>query len=188
MEDRIRELLRDRAEDMPARWDLPARVQARARRRIALTMAATALAIVVVMVATVAGIRQLTATHLPVPVTPGPKLIDTSAIAGTYQAALADDRFLVRKGSMVEMWTMWLGPHGTIDVLAPPAILKGDSFQITGNEFRTDLFATSDCAGLHPGLYRWIYSGDFLTFTPIHEPCTARAAVLAARPWRSVQS
>jgi Tol biopolymer transport system component len=75
MENRIRELLRDRAEDVPAHWDMPAHTQVRARRRIAFTMGATALTVATLVVGTVVGVRQLTAAPPPVPAMPGPSLV-----------------------------------------------------------------------------------------------------------------
>jgi Tol biopolymer transport system component len=76
MEDRIRELLRERAEDVPpALWDMPARAQRRAHRRAAFTMGVTALTVVALVVGTLLGVRQLTAAPPRVPARPSPSLV-----------------------------------------------------------------------------------------------------------------
>ena len=73
MEERIRGLLRDRAEDVPARLDMPGRAQTRARRRMAFTMGAMTLAVAALVVGTVVGVRQLAAPD--VPAKPHPTLV-----------------------------------------------------------------------------------------------------------------
>lgn len=59
MDERLRELLHDRAADIPSYWEPPPHLRRRARRRIALTFGGTLLAVTVVAFGAFAGVRSL---------------------------------------------------------------------------------------------------------------------------------
>ncbi len=71
MDDRLRELLHDRAGDIPAQWEMPVQVRRRVRRRIATTVAATLAVAVGLIVGAVMAVRSFTASA-PRPANPGP--------------------------------------------------------------------------------------------------------------------
>lgn len=76
-DDRVRELLRGMADDVPAYRDVPSNLEARARRRIAVTVGASTLGAVAVVLAAVLTFGSLRATTGPEPatsVTPSPSI------------------------------------------------------------------------------------------------------------------
>jgi hypothetical protein len=68
MEDKVRELLREVAEEAPAQPAIPPGLQARARRRMGLALAAKLLTVAEVVVGATFGVRSLTAAPGPLPV------------------------------------------------------------------------------------------------------------------------
>jgi Tol biopolymer transport system component len=72
VETRVRELLRDLAEDMPSLHVPPADLQRRANRRIGLTVVGSFLALAVLALGAFAGIRALVRAERPTPANTGP--------------------------------------------------------------------------------------------------------------------
>jgi hypothetical protein len=68
-DDRVRELLRGMADDVPAYRDVPSNLEARARRRIAVTVGASTLGTVAVVLVAVLTFGSLRATTGPEPAT-----------------------------------------------------------------------------------------------------------------------
>jgi Tol biopolymer transport system component len=63
----MRQLLRDRAEDIPSFREMPPRLKTRARRRVALTFGAAFVAVTVLVVGAFAGVRSLIRSERPRP-------------------------------------------------------------------------------------------------------------------------
>jgi len=70
--ERIRELLHDRAGDIPMYRPTPPNLKSRARRRIALVMGSAALVVALLAFGAFAGVRSLTGAHEATPAHPGP--------------------------------------------------------------------------------------------------------------------
>jgi hypothetical protein len=88
---------------------------------------------------------------------------------------------------MVGEWTITFRSDGVLEVSSPEPFEEsrsGYSFEVSGSQFRTDLFRTDVCNEKLPGRYRWQRSGNRLTFEVVEEPCPARAALFASGPWQ----
>lgn len=168
------------------------RVTVRARRHVMVRrVTSTVMVALVVGGAAVGGLRvldplregrQLEPVQEPTPsVVPG-----DAAIAGTYTTSLGNDHPAVRGNRMVGEWTITFLSDGVLEVSSPGSFEQSRSgyrFQVSGNQFRTDLFRTDVCNDKLPGRYRWQRSGNRLTFNVVDESCPARAALFASGPW-----
>ena len=87
MEDQLRELLRDLADEAPPQGKVPPGLVGRARRRIALVLGTAVVAVAAVLAGSVIGVRTLAFERptVNVPATPSP----ASHTAETFQARLA---------------------------------------------------------------------------------------------------
>jgi Tol biopolymer transport system component len=72
MENQVRELLRDIAEDIPPQREVPSRLHSRARLRIVMTVGATLVAVVALIFGSVVAVRSITASSPPRPANPRP--------------------------------------------------------------------------------------------------------------------
>jgi hypothetical protein len=91
---------------------------------------------------------------------------------------------------MVGDWTITFRPDGVLEVSSPALFEEsrsGYSFEVSGNQFRTDLFRTDVCNDMLPGRYRWQRSGNRLTFEVVDDPCSAGAALFSSGPWHTSQ-
>jgi len=73
-------------------------------------------------------------------------------------------------------------------VVAPvgfTGVLSGSLFQVEGGQFRTALIGQDVCSFDSPGTYRWIRSGDTLTFEALNDPCRARVELFTSGSWRA---
>ena len=88
----MRQLLRDRAEDIASFREMPPRLKTRARRRVALTFGAAFVAVMVLVVGAFTGVRSLTSGGIPAdrPVEPRP----SPAVSGSLAYALGDDIYV----------------------------------------------------------------------------------------------
>jgi hypothetical protein len=87
-------------------------------------------------------------------------------------------------------WTITFRADGLLEVSSPEAFQEsrsGYSFEVSGDQFRTDLFRTDVCNDKLPGRYRWQRSGDRLTFDVLDETCPARAALFTSGPYMAHQ-
>jgi len=111
-----------------------------------------------------------------------------SALAGAYTTSVESDDPAVQESNLAGAWTVEFEASGLLIVTSPAGFTgtrTGYSYQVTGDELRTDLFGEGVCSTLLPGRYRWERTGDTLTFSTIDEPCAGRAAFFAGQPWRA---
>jgi Tol biopolymer transport system component len=92
VDERMRQLLRDRAEDIPSFREMPPRLKTRARRRVALTFGAAFVAVMVLVVGAFTGVRSLTSAGIPAdrPVEPRP----APAASGAHAYRLGSDIYV----------------------------------------------------------------------------------------------
>ena len=131
--------------------------------------------------------RRLKPVQRPTPSLPAP---GDAAIAGTYIRTLGNDDAAVRTNQMVGEWTITFRSDGVLEVSSPASFQEsrsGYSFEVSGNQFRTDLFRTDVCNDKLPGRYRWQRIGNRLTVEVVDDPCPARAALFSSGPWRTSQ-
>ena len=131
--------------------------------------------------------RRLKPVQRPTPSLPAP---GDAAIAGTYIRTLGNDDAAVRTNQMVGNWTITFRSGGVLEVSSPESFdesRSGYSFEVAGNQFRTDLFRTDVCNDILPGRYRWRRSGNRLTFEVVDDPCSARATLFSSGPWHRSQ-
>jgi hypothetical protein len=131
--------------------------------------------------------RQLEPVQEP---TPSPPVPGDAALGGTYIRTLGNEDAAVRGNQMVGEWTITFRSDGVLDVSSPESFQEsrsGYSFEVSGNQFRTDLFRTDVCNDMLPGRYRWQRSGNRLTFEVVDDPCSARAALFSSGPWHTSQ-
>jgi hypothetical protein len=170
------------------------RVTARARRHVMVRrVTSTAMVALVLGGAALGGPRildalregrQLEPVQEPTPSLPVP---GDAAIAGTYTATLGNEDPAIRDNQMVGKWTITFRSNGVLEVSSPEPFEEsrsGYSFEVSGSQFRTDLFRTDVCNDKLPGRYRWQRSGNRLTFEVVDEPCPARATLFASGPWQ----
>ena len=111
-----------------------------------------------------------------------------SALAGAFTASVESDDLVVQESNLGGSWTVEFDASGILVVTSPASYAgtrTGYSYQVTGDELRTDLFGEDVCSTLLPGRYRWERTGDIVTFSTIDEPCAGRAAFFAGQPWRA---
>jgi hypothetical protein len=168
-------------------------VTRRARRRV-MVIRATTTVMVAFVVAGVAlgGPRALEALQdrgrvdpVQEP-TPSEPVAGDATLTGTYSTTLEDESPVVRENRMNGEWTITFRADDVLEVSAPESFQEsrsGYSFEVSGDQFRTDLFRTDMCNDMLPGRYRWQRSGDRLTFDVLDEPCPARAALFASAPY-----
>lgn len=163
----------------------------KARRRVLLRRAAVSIAAAAALVLVVAvgpsALRTLQDLRHRVPATrPTPTTASVQTLTGAFTRRLAADSAAIRSESMAGVWTIDLHDDGTMTVTAPPAftgVLSGFQFQVTGDQFRTNLFIQDVCTNLPLGTYRWTRSGNALTFTAVDDQCTARVAFFTGASW-----
>jgi hypothetical protein len=127
--------------------------------------------------------RQLEPVQEP---TPSPRVPGDASITGAYARTLGNEDAAIRSNGMVGEWTITFRSDGVLDVSSPASFQEsrsGYSFEVSGSQFRTDLFRTDVCNDLLPGRYRWQRSGNRLTFEVVDDACPARAALFASGPW-----
>src|SRR5436190_7551894 len=81
MENQVRELLRDIAEDIPPQREVPPTLRPRARRRMAATVGVTVVAVAALALGGVVAVRSITESS-PRPANPGPTTEPTPLGAG----------------------------------------------------------------------------------------------------------
>lgn len=131
--------------------------------------------------------RQLEPVQRPTPSLPVP---GDATIAGTYTTTLKDENAAVTENEMAGEWAITFRSNGVLEVTPPDSFeqsLSGYSFEVAGNQFRTDLFRTDVCNDKLPGRYRWVRSGNRLTFEVVDDTCPGRAALFASGPWNTSQ-
>ena len=90
MENQVRELLRDIAEDIPPQREVPPTLRPRARRRIAATVGVTVMVVGALALGGVVAARSITESS-PVPVDPGPTTGPTPLGAGEVLTVIGRD-------------------------------------------------------------------------------------------------
>lgn len=171
------------------------RVTVRARRHVMVRRAGTTLFVAVVVWGVTFGGpgvmdalrdgRHLEPARQPTRSAPVP---GGAAITGTYTTTLGNEEPAVRRNRMAGDWTITFSSDGVLQVSSPGPFQEsrsGYSFEVSGNQFRTDLFRTDVCNDKIPGRYRWQMLGDRLTFEVLDEPCSARAALFSSGPFVS---
>lgn len=97
VDDRLRQLLHDRAADIPWPWEIPPRTKRRARRRVALTFGSAAVVVTMLAFGALAGARSLLRSERPQPAQPAPKANGEIAFVG--RGASDWNLFLVDPGT-----------------------------------------------------------------------------------------
>jgi len=119
--------------------------------------------------------------HPSVGASPSPDVL-----RGTWTTTVAlTDRSITTNG-MNGQWTIAFTETGVLDVTPPASYLgprTGYPFQVSGDNFRTDLLSADVCSGLAPGSYRWVIQADGLRFATINDACAGRAALLTSSLW-----
>ena len=169
------------------------RVTGRARRHVIVRRATTTVMVAFVVAGVVLvgprvldGLQdggRLEPVREPMPSEPVP---GDAALTGTYSTALGDEDPVVRRNQMDGEWTITFRADGLLEVSSPESFQEsrsGYSFEVSGDQFRTDLFRTDVCNDKLPGRYRWQRSGDRLTFDVLDETCPARAALFTPGPY-----
>ena len=109
-------------------------------------------------------------------------------LSGRYSTLIASDDAEMLENQMNGAWTIEFEDDGILGVEAPSEFAgtrTGYSFELSADQFRTDLFSADVCSGLVPGTYRWELVGDVVTFTIVEDACTGRAALLTTEAWRA---
>ena len=155
-------------------------------RRVAVSAAAAAAVVFAVAVGPSA-LHALQDLRYRAPATrPTPTAAAVQTLTGTFTRRLTADSAAIRSNSMVGVWTIDLHDDGTTTVTAPPeftGVLSGFQFQVTGDQFRTNLFIQDVCTSLPLGTYRWTRSGNALSFTVVDDQCAARVAFFTGASW-----
>jgi hypothetical protein len=125
-----------------------------------------------------------------------PRPITARSIAGTYTARLPASDEQVDRLALEGRYSMQLKPDGSILLVGPHKVdfpWNPATFELSRGLLVTDAFiGTSDpdrdqgCRA--PATYRVEPGTGSLTFTPVHEPCRFRAAILATGPWLAVSN
>jgi hypothetical protein len=122
--------------------------------------------------------------------TPSEPVPGDAALNGTYSTTLGDEDPAVQRNRMDGEWTITFRSDGLLEVASPESFQEsrsGYSFEVSGDQFRTDLFRTDVCNDMLPGRYRWQRTGDRLTFEVLDETCPARAALFTSGPYMAHQ-
>jgi len=172
--------------------DLPARLEAtlrdgrrRGRRqqfRTALAFATVILGVVLLGPPVIDALRRA-----PVGASPSPTAATT--LTGSYATTLASTDAAVTANRMQGDWTIGFGSSGILTVTTPSSFTgtrSGYSFQVTGDQFRTDLFGADVCSTLLPGTYQWNLVSGQLTFTLVDDTCPGRVALLTSASWSAI--
>lgn len=117
----------------------------------------------------------------------GPSPTPAVSLSGTYATRLVSTDIAATSNRMPGEWTIQFGSSGILTVTTPPGFTgtrSGYSFQVTGEQFRTDLFGADVCSTLLPGTYRWSLGSDRLTFTVVDDSCPGRVALLTSAVWK----
>jgi hypothetical protein len=172
--------------------DLPARLEAtlrdgrrRGRRqqfRTALAFATVILGVVLLGPPVIDALRRA-----PVGASPSPTAATT--LTGSYATTLASTDTAVTANRMQGDWTIGFGSSGILTVTTPSSFTgtrSGYSFQVTGDQFRTDLFGADVCSTLLPGTYQWNLVSGQLTFILVDDTCPGRVALLTSASWSAI--
>lgn len=191
LEQRLRDGVQRAAADLKP--DLGGRLDAtlrdgrrRGRRqqlRAGLAFATVMLAVVLIGPPLIDGLRRAP----QVGASPSPTA--AASLSGTYGTSLVSTDVAVISNRMPGDWTIQFGSAGILTVTAPAGFTgtrSGYSFQVSGEQFRTDLFGTDVCSTLLPGTYRWSLSSDRLSFTVVDDSCSGRVALLTAGVWSAI--
>jgi hypothetical protein len=195
VERRLREGMQRNADVLDPDIDrLLGSVVARTRRRVRVRRAAIGLAATVATIAVIAlGPQALDAVRdlrRDQPARPSPPTVvpDSQALTGTFARRVSGSPSMSANG-MAGRWSIDLQADGTMGVVAPDGftgVLSGSLFQVEGGQFRTAVLGQDVCSFDSPGTYRWIRSGDTLTFEALNDPCRARVELFTFGPWRAV--
>jgi hypothetical protein len=85
-------------------------------------------------------------------------------------------------------WRLALTDDGVLLLSGPESASvssEGASYNVTREQFRTDVFVNSACNEQAAGVYAWRLDGDALTLTEVDDPCGPRRDVFAGT-WRRV--
>ncbi len=160
------------------------RASSRSRRRGAAMVLAFA-AVVVTVVVIGPGMLQAFRSN---PIQPGGVASPAiERLSGPYTVTVASDDAEILRQAMNGEWTVEFGDDGILGIAAPADFTgtrTGYSFEITGDQLRTDLFSADVCTGLIPGVYAWELTDGVLTLTVLEDACAGRTALLTAE-WRS---
>jgi hypothetical protein len=159
----------------------------RQRRRILLAqLAAAAAAIALVLVALPWSVTRLRGPASVAPPAPASKLI------GEYVVDISEST-LTRTEGMAGRWIVRLAADGTVVFVPPdsfPGSRAGTSYQVNGDQFRTNAFVNDVCnsasAAVPVGTYRWIRTTSTLQFTVVNDSCEARRLFFADSVWEKV--
>lgn len=183
LDDRLRHGLRQDASRIRPDVEVHLRaVQARVRRPV---MPVSSVLVAATIVIAVVIIGRLQAPNGPgaTPAPSGP----TGVIAGTYSTILAASDRGVAEHGLAGTWELQVDVDG-LAVLTPPIGFQagarsfpGIAISVSGDQLRTDALYTDYCSSV--GTYRWIRSGDRLTFEPSDDTCAIRVALLSTQPW-----
>ncbi len=195
VERRLREGMQRNADVLDPDVDrLLGSVVVRTRRRVRVRRAAIGLAATAATIAAIAlGPQALDAVRdlrRDQPAQPSPPTVapDAQALTGTFARRVSGSPSMAAKG-MVGRWSIDFRADGTMRVAAPDGftgVLSGSLFQVEGERFRTALLGDVCSFGSPPGTYRWIRSGDTLTFEALNDPCRARVELFTSGSWRAV--
>jgi len=125
------------------------------------------------------GTPSLTAGPTP-SVTP-----QTPLITGAFTRTIPEGTAVVRANGLAGTWTIDAAADG-VRLVAPSSFdgaRVSSPFEMRQDGLTTDAFGEGICSGATPGTYRWTLTGGVLVLTVESDPCDARVAVLAAKPW-----
>jgi hypothetical protein len=132
--------------------------------------------------------------HPPEPAKPRP--ITAPTIAGTYTVRLRASDAQVDRLGLEGSYSMQLEPNGSLLVIGPHKVdfpWDPATFEVSRGVLTTDAFVGTSDPGPDQGCsaratYRVERETGSLTFTPVEEPCTFRATILATVPWSALSN
>jgi hypothetical protein len=157
------------------------------QRVMQVTLAVAAIVGLVVATPTITDFVKSFQPRPGAPVSPSQRPDPQDLVGSTYSTDVPRGSQVVEDDGLAGIWTMQLEPNGVATMSGPPSfsgVLSGVSFQVSGNQFRINLFVQDLCSrDRTPGVYEWTRSGAELILTTVQDPCAARVAVLTSRPW-----
>jgi hypothetical protein len=159
----------------------------RQRRRIRVVqLAAAVTAIVLVLVALPWSVTRLRGPASVAPPAPA------SMLVGEYVVDIGAST-LTRTEGMPGRWIVRLAADGAVVFVPPdsfPGSRAGTSYQVDGDQFRTNAFVNDVCnsasAAVPVGTYRWIRTTSTLRFTVVSDSCEVRRLFFADSVWKRV--
>jgi hypothetical protein len=113
-------------------------------------------------------------------------------VAGQYVVDI-EETTLTRTEGMAGRWIVRLAADGAVVFVPPdsfPGTRAGTSYQIDGDQLRTNAFVNDVCgsasAATPVGTYRWIRTATTLRFTVVNDSCEARRLFFADHVWERV--